>query len=325
MNLGYRILSLLADGRFHSGEELGTILGIGRSAVWKVVQSLEAYGVDIFAVRGKGYRLAAPLELLEPQRIVAALDAQAATLLRGIEVLREVDSTNHYLTEQAGQGAPDGYACFSEYQSLGRGRRGRTWVSPFGTNIYMSVLSRFDGAPEMLQGLSLAIGVAAVDALSSMGAGGIGLKWPNDLLWEGRKLGGILLETAGEFSGPWQVVTGIGINLGVPRTSARQIDQPWVDLRTIVQRDIGRNQVAGRLLQHTLTALEVFKRQGFIAFRRAWEARDVTRDRHVSLSTMAGVQQGIAQGVDDSGALILSVQGKPLRFMSGDLSLRIVA
>ena len=325
MQQRYRLLSLLADGRFHSGEQLGALLGVGRGAVWKLVQSMEPLGLDIFAVRGRGYRLAEPLELLSSETIRAGLDADAAALLHNLEVLPEIDSTNRYLMDRVRHGTASGHACFAEYQSTGRGRQGRRWISPFGTNLYLSVFRCFDVDAGALQGLSLAVGVAVVRALSSLGVADIKLKWPNDLLWQERKLAGVLLELAGEPAGPWRVVVGIGINLSVPEAAGRLIDQPWVDLKTVAGGPLGRNQVASSVLAHLLKGLDEFDREGFVAFRQEWEQYDLVRDRFVTLTAIGSVTQGRACGVDHSGALLLFVEGQVRRFLSGDVSLRIGA
>nr|VFK43335.1 MAG: BirA family transcriptional regulator, biotin operon repressor / biotin-[acetyl-CoA-carboxylase] ligase [Candidatus Kentron sp. SD]VFK48798.1 MAG: BirA family transcriptional regulator, biotin operon repressor / biotin-[acetyl-CoA-carboxylase] ligase [Candidatus Kentron sp. SD] len=322
MQQRYRLLRLLSDGDFHSGESLGSVLGIGRSAIWKLARSLEAVGVDVFAVRGKGYRLARPIALLDRDRILAEVGLEAMGLLADVEILPEVDSTNNHLTARASQGLRDGHICFAEYQSAGRGRRGRRWVSPFGANIYLSILRYFDALPDGPQGLSLAVGVAVASALGSLGVADVGLKWPNDLLWERRKLGGILVELAGESGGHWQVVVGLGLNVDLPPESAEDIDQPWVDLKTIAG-DIGRNVIAGRIARYLLLELERFSRDGFAPFRPLWESHDVARDRPVVIKDLHRETCGFARGVDDTGALLLSVDGRVQRILSGDLSLRI--
>ncbi|NNJ84664.1 MAG: biotin--[acetyl-CoA-carboxylase] ligase [Gammaproteobacteria bacterium] len=305
MQQRYRLLELLADGRFHSGEALGASLGIGRSAVWKLVRSLSAMGIDAFAVRGKGYRLASPIELLDRERILAEMDAGTMGLLGNIEILPEIDSTNRYLAMRASEGLRDGHVCFAEYQSAGKGRRGRQWISPFGASIYLSVLRHFGVLSDGPQGLSLAVGVAVASALTSVGVTGVGLKWPNDLLWRGKKLGGILLELAGEPGGPWQVIAGLGLNVSLPPGSAELIDQPWVDLQTVIGHDAmrhgpgvqapGRNLIAGRILHYLLLDLERFAGQGFAPFRSRWEALDVARDRPVIIKELERQTRGFAR------------------------------
>lgn len=322
MEQRYHLLRLLSDGHFHSGEALGSALGVGRSAIWKLARSLETMGIEVFAVRGKGYRLSAPMALLERDRILAEVGPEAIGLLADIEILPEVDSTNNYLATRALEGARDGHACLAEYQSAGRGRRGRSWVSPFGANIYLSVLRYFGALPDGPQGLSLAVGVATASALASVGISDVGLKWPNDLLWKNRKLGGILLELVGEPGGHWQVVVGLGLNVNLPSESAKFIDQPWVDLKTM-RGEIDRNRVAGRILRYLLLELERFSQHGFAPFRSLWESHDVARDRPVVIKDLHRETRGLARGVDDTGALLLSVDGQVRRILSGDLSLRI--
>lgn len=319
----HRLLDLLSDGLFHSGEDLGACLGVGRSATWKLVRSLEAMGIDIFAVRGKGYRLANPMELLDRERILAEMEAESRRLLGDLEILPEVDSTNGYLAARVRKGLRDGHACFAEYQSAGKGRRGRDWVSPFGASIYLSVLRRFGALPDGPQGLSLVVGVAVASALASLGVTDVGLKWPNDLVWRGRKLGGILLELAGEPGGPWQVIVGVGLNVNLQPGSMALIDQPCVDLRTVAGRNPGRNSVAGRILHCLLLELERFAGQGFAPFRALWENLDVTCNRPVVIQELHRETRGFARGVDESGALLLSVDGEVRKILSGDLSLRI--
>lgn len=323
MQQRHRLLALLADGRFHSGEELGPRLGIGRSGVWKLVRSLEDSGLDIFAVRGKGYRLSEPLDLLNREQILAAVDAPARRLIGALEVLPEIDSTNRYLVDRCGGDLAEGHCCFAEYQSAGKGRRGRAWVSPPAANIYLSIYRSFDSTPALMQGLSLAVGVAVVRALTSLGVVGLTLKWPNDVMWEGRKLGGILLEMSGESAGPWRVITGLGLNVNMPAPTASSIDQPWTDLRVAAGRHLGRNRIAGRVLQYMVTGLDVFAREGFVPFRREWEGFDSARGRPVAVTAFEGVTRGLAQGVDETGALLVLVDGELRRFLSGDVSLRV--
>ena len=313
----------MADGRFHSGETLGAALGIGRSAVWKVVKSLEELGLDVFAVPGKGYRLAYPIDFLERDRVLHAMDAGPRRLVGGLDIHADLESTNRFLLERAANGLATGFACLAEYQSGGRGRRGRVWVSPFGANIYLSVYWCFEAAPQVLSGLSLAAGVAVSRALHGTGLTGVGLKWPNDVLWEQRKLAGILVEMAGESTGPCHVVTGVGLNVNMPRTVGQQIDQPWVDVRTAAGRTHDRNLLAARLIQELVTVFSDFASEGLSArLLGEWERLDVIKGRAVSLRTGQGEVIGTAIGLDESGSLLVSVNGKTQRFFSGEVSLR---
>ena len=224
-----KLLSLLADGEFHSGDDLGVALGVTRAAVWKQIQRLqEDRGLDIFSVKGKGYRLASPIDLLDSSKIKGNLSASAKLLVSDVQVFGSVTSTNDIAMKHAeAQGRP-GYVCVAEQQTAGRGRRGRPWVSPYGTNIYLSLVWDFFDGAAALEGLSLAVGVVVANALKAKGLAGVELKWPNDVLVEGAKLGGILLEMTGDPSGHCQVVLGVGINTSVSKkTELKLIRRGW--------------------------------------------------------------------------------------------------
>lgn len=298
------------------------MLRVARSTISQRIGHLRALGVELEAVPGRGYRWVTPVELLEDASIRAELDARVAPLLAQMEVLGEADSTNRYLIDAAQAGAPSGSACFAELQTAGRGRRGRPWISPLG-NVYLSVLWHLDPARISLHGLSLAMGVAVAKAVASLGTEGIGLKWPNDVFWRDRKLAGILIESLTAASGSWQVVVGIGMNVQMPLAPSAQIDQNWVDLATAIGCLPGRNRVAARLLGGVLAGFERFAREGFAAFQADWNRWDVTRGRRVVLHESNGRIEGLAQGVDRTGALLLAVQGKVLTVRAGDVSLRM--
>ena len=223
-----KILNLLADGEFHSGTELSAALAVSRAAVWKYLHSLSELGLEINAVSGKGYRLEKALELLSAQQIKESLSLKTLSLLSKLEIHPQIQSTNTYLAECA-KTVQSGRVCFAESQTAGRGRRGRQWVSPFGSNLYLSILWQFDNGFAAISGLSLAIGVAVVRALSEIGINEIGLKWPNDIYWQHKKLGGILIEVSGESSGECHAIIGLGLNLYLPEKETTGITQPWTD------------------------------------------------------------------------------------------------
>jgi BirA family biotin operon repressor/biotin-[acetyl-CoA-carboxylase] ligase len=264
-----------------------------------------------------------PAEALDQQRILTGISAAARVGLRSLTVLGEVDSSNRFLLEGESFGEAGVHVCVAEAQSAGRGRRGRPWVSPGGANLYLSVLRTFAVVPEFLQGLSLAVGVAVAKAMQSLDVQGIALKWPNDILLGGAKLGGILLETSARGRGPWRVVTGIGINVRMPADAGASIDQPWTDLAAHGAHP-GRNRLASRVLTEVILAQAQFAEAGFEIFRRDWERLDGLRDRQVELHDASGSRQGIARGVDAGGALLLEIQGRCERVVSGDISLRMV-
>lgn len=320
MGADTELLGLLSDGFFHSGAELGRSLKIGRSAVWKRIRILTKSGIEIYAVPGRGYRLTEPVELLDRSAILAGLNGPARRLLSELDILNEIDSTNLYLLRKANAGAPGGYACLAEQQHAGRGRRGKHWLSPFGGNIYMSLLWRFPEHPPALSGLSLAIGISVANSIEALGVTGIGVKWPNDILWQGRKLAGILLDTAGEAAGPYYAVAGIGINVVMP--AGASISQPWVDLREAVGHRIARNALAGKVLQHLLLTLQQFQQHGLAPFLPEWDRLDLLKDKDVTVQLADRTISGRAQGVNQQGALLVAHGGEPRAYHSGEVSVR---
>jgi len=317
------ILSLLADGDYHSGKVLGELLGVSRTAVWKHLQKLEAYGVPLESVKGKGYRLPGGLELLDAERITAALGVVARSGLAELQLCESVDSTNRLAMARAQSGGAHGYVCLAEHQTDGRGRRGRRWVSPYGQSVYLSAVAEFDGGAAVLEGLSLAVGVALVRALKRAGVEGVGLKWPNDVLVDGRKLAGILLEMSGDVAGVCQVVVGVGLNVSVAADTA-DIDQPWVDVAELVP-GVSRNDLVGFILDELLPLILDYQRLGFAAYRDDWEALHVYQGCEVELSTVSHLTQGVALGVTSTGALRVEVGGSEQIFNGGEVSLRAAA
>ncbi|MFZ5622049.1 MAG: bifunctional biotin--[acetyl-CoA-carboxylase] ligase/biotin operon repressor BirA [Pseudomonadota bacterium] len=317
------LLQLLADGRFHSGEALGRRLGVTRAAIWKQLKVLAALGLKIQSVRGRGYRLEHPIELLDPDVIRDSLSPATRSCLPRIDVFPQIDSTNTYLKKCALLDAQAGTVCLAEWQTAGRGRRGREWISPFGGNLYLSVLWRFAGGPGTIGGFSLVIGVALARALRGVTGSGIGLKWPNDLLWQGRKLAGVLVELAGEAGGPSHAVVGIGVNVRMPDRAAEAVDQPWVDLFRMCGDTPSRNGLAARILDELVQAVTTFELHGFAPFVDAWREFDVIAGRPVQLHLPNEIVRGEARGIDASGAFVVQVGAELRRFASGEISLRM--
>lgn len=317
------LLGFLADGRFHSGEELAQTLGVSRAAVWKRLKKLQVdTGLELDSVRGKGHRLREPLDLLSEQGIRAALNRETDEKLGNLAIHQSVDSTNTWLMEQASRGAASGSVCLTERQSGGRGRHGRTWVSPFGTNIYLSLLWRYDLAPVQLAGLSLACGVAVARGLSRVGVEGIGLKWPNDLLWQRRKLAGLLLEVGGEASGPSYVVAGIGINTRMPPTESNAIDQPWVDLSSIPGVEIdSRDQVSALLINELSAAMDQYAVDGLMPFVEEWSRYDLFLGETVELAIGPHRITGEYLGIGADGAIRLRTDEREASYSAGEVSL----
>ncbi len=318
-----KILTLLADGEFHSGTELADLLCVSRSAICKQLSGLSALGIYHSAVSGRGYRLDKRLELLDKFIINGMLDEQNKALVSALEVHDTLTSTNSYLTECAQNNAESGLVCLAEHQSAGKGRRGRQWVSPFGSNIYLSILWRFqqDGIASTA-GLSLAVGVAVIRALKSNGFTDVGLKWPNDIYWQGKKLGGILIEVSGEADGPCVAVIGLGLNIFLPEIQAQSITQAWTDLTEMSgEKPLFRNNLAGMVLNEILSVLNGYEIVGIKAYVDEWRSYDCLKG--VLATLFIGQQQitGIIQGIDDNGLLLMEkTDGTLSAFASGEVS-----
>jgi BirA family biotin operon repressor/biotin-[acetyl-CoA-carboxylase] ligase len=313
-----KLLNLLQDGRFHSGEDLGRALGVSRSAVWKQLQLLEEdLGVTVHKVRGRGYRLAAPISLLEEERLATGL----GLLGWNVEVHQVIDSTNAQALRQVPKGIERPLLILSERQEAGRGRRGREWISPYGANLYYSLVVPVQGGIKRLEGLSLVAGMAVVSCLKQQGVVDAQLKWPNDVLVRGQKIAGILLELVGDPADQCHVVLGIGINANM--RSAEGIDQEWSSIYLVTQMLADRTELAiglSKTLAHYLTQLEAI---GFSGLRQEWEALHAWQGRKVNLIAGTQVIAGEVLGVNDQGALRLNIAGNEEHFSGGELSLRL--
>ncbi|NOT84420.1 MAG: bifunctional biotin--[acetyl-CoA-carboxylase] ligase/biotin operon repressor BirA [Methylococcaceae bacterium] len=317
-----QLLRLLADGQFHSGSALAVQLGISRSAVWKHTQSFSALGLEVMAISGKGYRLEAPLSLLAVDALKAELTPFTQSKLGAVEIFEQCDSTNNYLMSEARQGRVASKVCLAEYQAAGKGRRGRQWVAPFGQNIMLSILWRFELGTSAIAGLSLAIGVAVIRALNKQGIAGVGLKWPNDIFWQDRKLGGILIEVVGETSGPCAVVVGLGLNGFLPAKAAGDINQAWVDLRQITgQTTLNRNHLSAALLNALIPVLAEFEHTALLDYLQEWRGYDCMLNKTVTVLLHNQTLSGMVKGINDQGLLLLQdPQDKLQAFASGEIS-----
>ena len=314
------LLKLIQDGRFHSGEALGAALGVSRSAIWKQLQGLQAeFGLEVFRVPGKGYRLERPLQLLDAD----AITRYAEILHWPVQVMVAVDSTNAEVMRLLARQEPAPFAVFAERQTAGRGRRGRTWVSPFAENLCCSLAVRVDGGMRQVEALSLSVGLAVARALRSFGLDDVGLKWPNDILLGGRKISGILLELVGDPADICHVIIGIGLNVNMLAEKAEAIEQPWASMRQALGHPVDRNELAGELLVQLAAYLARHWREGFAGLRREWEELHAWQGNEAALIAGDRVSMGRILGVDDSGAIHLDINGKACAFSGGELSLRL--
>ncbi len=329
LNRRLRLLALLADGEFRSGEKLAKRLRVSRGGIWKLIHTLQDLGIEIESVARQGYRLPRPVDLLGRDALLESLFPEARALLDTAEVLLTVDSTNRHIYDTVTLQPGHAHVCVAEIQTAGRGRRGRTWMSPFGSGISMSLGWQFQEAPPTFSALSLAVGVAVVRALQRFGANDVGLKWPNDLIWKNRKLGGILIEMRGETGGPATVVIGMGINVRMPSTVRLALAEQQAALIADVHEILGertptRSALAGAIADEVIGMLQIFAVQGFEPFLDEWRRLDTLAHAPVKVINGAETITGIANGVEVDGALLLDVNGETRRFVSGEVSLRAV-
>ncbi len=309
------LLQLLADGGFHSGEQIGLRLAISRAAVSQQIKGLKALGLDIYSVSGKGHALAQPLELLDPALLQQ--DAGEAP----IHCVAVIDSTNRYMMSRLADWQK-GECLLAECQTAGRGRRGRHWVSPFGGQLILSLYWRLEEGMAAAMGLSLVVGVALAETLQAAGYRDVGLKWPNDLYAQGQKLAGILVEMSAIAGGSCHVVIGIGVNLTMPAQFATEIAQPWTALAAITPAAVPRNRLTADLILHLRRALLEFEQHGLAPFIARWNGLDVYRDKPVRLLLGEQEIRGVARGIDVQGGLVLETSSGVQTYVGGEISLR---
>lgn len=309
-----KLVALLADGEFHSGEQLGEALGMSRAAINKHIQTLKSWGLDVYTVTGKGYSLPAPIQLLNEADILSHLHQQ------DLDVIPVIDSTNQYLLDRMDQ-LPSGHACIAEYQQAGRGRRGRKWFSPFGSNLYLSMYWRLEQGPAAAMGLSLVIGIVMAEVIQSLGVPDVRVKWPNDLYLNDRKLAGILVELTGKTGDAAQIVMGAGVNLVMRSEGASEINQGWINLQE-AGVEINRNELAAKIINSLREALPIFERDGLAPFVERWDALDNFINRPVKLLIGDREVHGIACGIDKQGGLLLEQEGEVKSWVGGEISLR---
>lgn len=319
-----QILAVLSDGRFHSGEALGQMLGVSRAAVGKHINQLTDLGIEIFRVSGKGYCLENALVLLDKDQILANIDSEQFNNI-DVDVMHVIGSTNDFLLNKLrdGDSLNSGHTVVAECQTEGRGRRGRQWISPFGSHIYFSMYWQLDGINQAM-GLSIAVGIAVREAMHKNIESEIALKWPNDLLIDDAKVAGILVELEGQTDGPCGVVIGIGINVHMPEEQGRQIDQAWTDMSSHTSEPIDRNVLVAQLIFQLHQQLSAFEDKGLRSCIDLWNEHDRYLNQPVKLMMGNKTIKGIGKGIDAQGGILLLESGthQPKAFYGGEISLR---
>jgi len=320
-----KLLQILGDGEYHSGNDLGEKLGVTRAAVWKLIQQIKELGINIEAKTNLGYCIPGGMELLSTTQIKKNLSPQYQSLIKNLDILNIVDSTNNYLLNKARSGTSDIAICLAENMTAGRGRFGRQWVSCFGKNIYLSLLWHFKTDISKLLGLSNVVAVAVARALQKYGVSEhLGLKWPNDIQWQGHKLAGILIELHGESHHHSHAVIGIGLNLDLISQLSTKSKIDLIDLLTITGKKPQRNQLSAYIIEAVIDALKKFQLEGLQPFITEWIKLDVALNQPVKIIAGQKEIKGIYRGIDSAtGELVLEEKGGNLqRYSSGEVSLR---
>jgi len=319
-----RLLKIISDGNFHSGEALAVKLGVSRAAIWKSIKSLQKNGLEVSAIPGKGYCLDNKFEPLLANEIQSMISRRAQKCCKDINVVLEIKSTNSYFLDQLNQKKLiHGSVLLAEYQSDGRGRRNKKWLSPITSGICFSLGWRFEVMPINLGLLSLYMGLAIARALKSLGLKGIGLKWPNDVLVMNHKIGGILLDIRGESAGPLDVVIGVGVNYKLPKKEIVNIDQSIIDISNASKKYLSRNMIAASLISNIFEILNDLVIGSNSNLIKEWREYDCFFDQEAKLILANEEITGTLKGINDQGALLISVNGRLLSYNSGEVSLRI--
>ncbi len=316
-NIPLQLIKILSDAEIHSGEQLGELIGMTRAGINKHIQTIRSWGLAIETVTGKGYRLPKPINLLSEEAIGRHIKDQ------NILVEPVIDSTNQYLLDRIAN-LSSGAVCVAEYQSAGRGRRGRQWISPFGCNLYLSMYWKLDQGPAAAVGLSLVVGIIIAETLNRLGTIGVKVKWPNDLYLNDKKLAGILVELTGKTGDAAHIIIGIGINIGMDKNNLLNkdnINQNWASLNES-NISVDRNYLAAQIIKSLKIALVQFEKEGLGSFINRWHELDNYLNRPVKLLIGEKIISGVARGINDQGALLLQQENKVTPFIGGEISLR---
>jgi BirA family biotin operon repressor/biotin-[acetyl-CoA-carboxylase] ligase len=315
----YSILKKLADGKIHDVKTMIQEFSLTFNEVDSILSQLKSYGIAIRCFNTHEYQLAESIELFEKKSILSKLSPTNRHYLQRIDIFDVINSTNHYLWQSEIRGF---HACLAEYQTAGRGRQGKSWISAFAKGVCLSIKNTDLTLSYPLTGLNIALAVTVARVLRRLGAQDIGLKWPNDVWWKRRKLAGLLLESRID-KNTHTVVWGIGINI-FPffNEIEHSISQAYIDLCTILGHSISRNALTGELIEHFMQTLLHYKQTGLSSFLSDWQAFDLLRGNFINVNTGNSVIQGIACGIDESGALLVQSNGLIKPYFYSDVSVK---
>jgi BirA family biotin operon repressor/biotin-[acetyl-CoA-carboxylase] ligase len=330
------LLKILSDGEFHSGQYLAETIGVSRTSIWKLIAKLQTWDIEIYSVKGKGYKIPDGLNLLNNDKLLSLVDKKIKHFPQ-IDLLTTTDSTSSYISSKWNEyseknkakssdrnvkEAPHGRVCIAEHQSKGRGRKGNQWVSPFGANLYFSIGIELPVGLSLLGGLSLAIGIGLTEYINQFTNQKVKLKWPNDLLCDNKKLAGILVEASGDSNDSSFINIGIGINWNMPEKFSTEINQPWINLSSILSKTVDKTMLMAQLLIALDKTVDIFIQQGFESFNRRWKENSAFIEKSVTIKTHNGNVDGVEKGIDRNGAIRVQTEQGEKIYYSGEVSLR---
>lgn len=306
-------------GEFISGEEISRRLDISRTAVWKQINRLRSKGYEFEAVPKLGYRLVQMPTQLDELSLLAKL--KTSKLGHQLRIIARTESTQNDAAVWALEGAADGAVIIAEEQTGGRGRQGKSFHSPAGKGIWMSLILRPQIPLQFTPQLTLLSAVALCRAMKRMSEVDLGIKWPNDILYEDKKVCGILTESSAEDERLVHVVAGVGISVNLEEHDyPEELRSKVTSLKIASGKEIDRASLVAECLFELEQLYKLYVEQGFAPIRTLWEAQSVTIGRSLSVTTPNGIVSGVAQGLDDSGALIvLGEDGCYRKIFSGDV------
>lgn len=311
-----KLTNILSDGEYHDGNTLGDTLSMTRSAVWKAIKKLENFNIEIHSIKGKGYALLEPLILLDSKKIKKQIKHKVE-----LSVLESVGSTNTYLQQFKQSNTIK--ICIAEQQTQGKGRLGREWFSPFGKNIYMSLLYHFKKDISELSGLSLVMSLAIMKTLRQAGVTEkLSMKWPNDLLYAEKKISGTLIEIQAETNGLCHAYIGVGINVNMMHDMRNEVTQPWTSIQKVINQHTDRNVLSASLINCLLDYLHRFELHGLQHFLEEWKEADCLTNKMIEVKNVRENTKGKVVGINEQGHLLLQLlDGSLHAFSSGDTTI----
>ncbi len=317
------VLTLLDNKRYYSGQALAQRLNVTRAAIHNCIVKIESLGILVERIRGVGYRLMQPIDLLNHDEIQSKLSVSVADKLAQMHCLQEIDSTNRYASELESPQVGALSVVLAEMQTAGKGRRGRQWISPYAANIYMSILWPLQRPLHESGMLSPMLAISMLTALEQLGVTGLSLKWPNDIYCHNKKLAGLLIKCSGEISGGCKMVVGMGVNVLMSQFENINIDQHWTDMSSHTQGEhYSRNDVVAKLIDNAVSALVQFESNVIEDLVGTWSQWDIMKDKPVELHSAQTIQTGVARGIDNDGCLLLETSNGMEKISAGDVSLR---